>query len=415
MKRVAVIATLAVACVLLLAIGAWRWYAASIGSLQEAQVSAARSMLASSGLSAQVMVDALLRPGLHIIVQDERTGEVADTYPRPRDAGPPSGAPPGAPPPAGMGRPNAPISQFAGQLSGLRPVRIDTPAFSVVVAPDVVKLGIFLQWDIVLALIAIAAIAVFAVGTSAAQTRRERAHLHAIAEERRAAATEFQRFLADAGHELRTPLTIVSGYVDILSARSDETDERMRRLFEGMRAETARMRALVEKMLLLARLETPVAVPRLIDIASVARDAADAMHARFPERAIAFENGAAAPIVIDQDDLYEAMHNLIENALKYAPESPVTVETGIRDGRAFASVRDRGPGIPASEREAIFRRFYRGNGRSDSEGSGLGLAIVARVADRWDGRIDLQSGPGETSFTLSFPLADEEPHVIATR
>ncbi|HET9028677.1 MAG TPA: HAMP domain-containing sensor histidine kinase, partial [Candidatus Aquilonibacter sp.] len=244
-------------------------------------------------------------------------------------------------------------------------------------------------------------------------SRAERAKLHAVADERRAAALEFQRFLADAGHELRTPLTIVSGYVDILRARDDASDPQLTTMLDGMRAETGRMRALVEKMLLLARLETPVAVPRLVDVAAVARDAAASMRAKYGERTLEVIDNDPASIVIDQDDLYEALHNLIENALKYAPDSPVRVYTGSAGRNAVVRVVDNGPGIPAGEREHVFRRFYRGNGRSDSDGSGLGLAIVVRVADRWNGNVQLDSTARETAFTLTFPLADEETHVVA--
>jgi signal transduction histidine kinase len=137
------------------------------------------------------------------------------------------------------------------------------------------------------------------------------------------------------------------------------------------------------------------------------------MRAKYANRNIDVRDGNRAHVVIDQDDLYEALHNLIENALKYAPGSDVNVQTGIEAGRAYARVIDHGPGIPAAEKGAVFKRFYRGAGRSDSEGSGLGLAIVARVADRWNGTIDLDSSARETVFTLTFPLADEERHVVA--
>jgi two-component system OmpR family sensor kinase len=86
------------------------------------------------------------------------------------------------------------------------------------------------------------------------------------------------------------------------------------------------------------------------------------------------------------------------------------VEIAITPDASSASiaVTDHGAGIPKSEHEKIFDRFYRGR-QDDTEGSGLGLAIVARVAARWNGIVALTSVPGNTMFKLQFPLADEVP------
>ena len=167
------------------------------------------------------------------------------------------------------------------------------------------------------------------------------------------------------------------------------------------------MRALVEKMLLLARLESAVSVPRVVDVRAVADEAVATMRARFPDRAIDVAGEGAATIV-DPDDLYAAVHNLVENALNYAA-SPVRVEAA-RDGSAARiTVRDRGPGIAAADRAKIFERFYRG-AVDGVAGSGLGLSIVARVAERWNGTVTLDSRPGDgAAFTLRFPLAEEVP------
>jgi len=228
-------------------------------------------------------------------------------------------------------------------------------------------------------------------------------------EERRAAAAEFQRFLADAGHELRTPLTIVGGYIDILGRGPREDDATTRRAIAGMSAETARMRGLVEKMLLLSRLETPVTAPRIVEVAAVSDEVAESMRPGFPGRSILVECDQSARIHIDEDDLYEAERNLVENALRYAPDSPVEVRATTKDGLVAIEVADRGPGIPESEQTMIFERFYRGKERTDSEGSGLGLAIVRRVVERWGGTISLASDAHGTRFVMRFPAAEAAP------
>jgi two-component system OmpR family sensor kinase len=299
-------------------------------------------------------------------------------------------------------------------MSGLRPVRVAHGSLAAIVAPDGQDVQQFALADALVTAAAAVAIAALAFAFVLQFQRAANKQLEVTLEERRTAAAEFQRFLADAGHELRTPLTIVSGYLDILSARATN-DDGDARILAAMRAEAARMRGLVEKMLLLARLETPISVPRLVDPAQVAHDVAGVMQARFPDRSIDVREGDAASLVIDYDDLYECLRNLVDNALRYAPDSPVTIETAVESGRAVVRVIDRGPGIRPEEREAIFERFYRGRNSAESEGSGLGLAIVKRVATRWNGDVDLASGRDGTTFTLRFPLADEEIHDVLTR
>lgn len=409
-RRVVVIAVLAALLIVATAVRTWQVHVAAVATELAMQTRAAQALVGGQ-TNPRIVAQALLRPLIHIVIEDRANGELYDARADRIDTHP---LPPNPGPPAGLGPPpRSALNQIAAQLARIRPQRVDAPPLVIHLTPDAEALAAWLVRDALLTVLGLVTTGVVATWMVLTISRVARARLEAVVEERRTAAAEFQRFLADAGHELRTPLTIVSGYVDILSSRADETDPQLKRMFDGMRAETARMRALVEKMLLLARLETPVAVPRLVDIASVAHDAATSMRAKYAGRSIEFHDGERAPVVIDQDDLYEALHNLIENALKYAPESNVEIETGVRDGRAFARIVDYGPGIAPAEQQAVFRRFYRGNGRSDSEGSGLGLAIVARVVDRWAGTIDLASSAHETRFTITFPLADEEPHVVA--
>jgi signal transduction histidine kinase len=180
-----------------------------------------------------------------------------------------------------------------------------------------------------------------------------------------------------------------------------------------MFAEAARMRRLVEKMMTLARLESQAAVPRLLDVGTAAREAAQTLQRRYPQREVRALTERTASIIIDADDLAAALGNLLENAVTYAPESPITIETRVSNGSVTTAVTDRGPGIGQDEREAIFDRFYRGGGRALGEGLGLGLAIVRRVAGRWNGTIDCTSGEGRTEFRLTFPVADEEHDGIA--
>ncbi len=369
----------------------------------------ARALVATAH-DASALERTLHDPRLHVAVEDRAAGFVYEWEdgaavphalpPPPSEPGPRENLQQGPP------RPRTPLSQFAGASVGRTPIRIQGATLAVILAPGVDALGAFLLVDLLITLFAVALAIGACVWIVTGFSRAERRRLEHTLEERRAAAVEFQRFLADAGHELRTPLTIVSGYVEILS-KELERSELGARILEGLQAETARMRALVEKMLLLARLESPVSVPRLVDVGNVAKDVVAQMQARFPQRELVLVTGDRASIVIDHDDLYEALRNLVENALRYAPTSPVEIAVTPDAQNASIAVTDHGAGIPAGEQAQIFDRFYRGAEQRDAEGSGLGLAIVARVAARWNGVVRLTSTPGNTMFKLQFPLADE--------
>jgi signal transduction histidine kinase len=429
MKRFVLPATVAIAVLVCAAVAAWTVFVHGVADAMRAQARLAGDLLDANVPVGEGFARALLRPGVHVLAVDRRARIVVDggsngvhalpvppdaVLPpdaRPRDGDGPPASSPNDGVPLGAGPPrHGPVGTIALSLARLAPIRIERGDRSVEIAPDVRVLGRWLLADSLLLLAGVVAVAVVASARSAASVRNERRALETRAAERSAAAERYQRFLAEAGHELRTPLTVMAGYVDILRARdaSAPLDERV---VEGMYAETARMRALVEKMMTLARLESPAAVPRLLDVADAARDAAQTLRRRYPNRVVRVHAEQTASVIIDADDYAAALGNLLENAVKHAPHSEVALETTVRDGRAITAVTDHGPGIPPGERDAIFEQFYRG--RAGAEGLGLGLAIVKRVADRWNGSVDCESAGGRTVFRLTFPLADEEVHAVA--
>jgi signal transduction histidine kinase len=114
----------------------------------------------------------------------------------------------------------------------------------------------------------------------------------------------------------------------------------------------------------------------------------------------------------DRKKLMSVFLNLLDNAIKYSPKNKVVSATlTMRGGvhrTALIAVNDSGPGVPESEHERIFTRFYRGSqSRSQTEGSGLGLAIAQRFVELHGGRIILQSAEGRgSSFTVELPIGD---------
>ncbi|HEX3465798.1 MAG TPA: HAMP domain-containing sensor histidine kinase [Candidatus Elarobacter sp.] len=402
MKRNALFAAAAIAVLVCAAAGVWLAFVRSVADTMTAQARVADELLAADVPIDETFARTVLRPGIHVLAGDRRTGVVVDGGAAGVHTMPvPEGMP-------GMGPPRpGPDGAIALSLARLPPIRLDRGDRSVEIAPDVRVLSVWLTADVLLLLLGIVAVLGVTASRSAAQARARRRALETRAAERAAAAERYQRFLAEAGHELRTPLTVMSGYVDILRSRHD-AEPLDDRIVEGMHAETARMRMLVEKMMTLARLESHGGVPRMVDVAAAARDAARTLQRRYPGRNVDVRTEQTASIIIDADDYAAALGNILENAVKYAPTSAVLIETAVRDGCASTAVIDRGPGIPASAREAIFEQFYRAH--EGGEGLGLGLAIVKRVADRWNGTVDCESGNGRTVFRLSFPLADEEQH-----
>jgi signal transduction histidine kinase len=232
------------------------------------------------------------------------------------------------------------------------------------------------------------------------------AQVSAAFKERERAEERMRRFLADAGHELRTPLSIVTAYVEVLR-KGGVDDARLRdRAFSTLGAETTRMRRLVERLVALARLESPETTqPQVVDLGLLAADAVEAIVAARGADNVLCDSESGAFVLADPADVHEAIANLVDNAIKYGEGSMVRVTVRHGQGTVSLRVSDCGPGIPDVDREKIFERFYRSSEQQLSEGSGLGLAIAKRAAARAGGELVLErTGERETVFRLRLPL-----------
>ncbi|HWU48975.1 MAG TPA: ATP-binding protein [Asticcacaulis sp.] len=192
-------------------------------------------------------------------------------------------------------------------------------------------------------------------------------------------------FTDNAAHELRTPLAAVRAQTEVLSGARN-AGERKTALAELQKG-VDRAARLMDQLLTLARLRQralPAGEAVLRDaVASAVRD----LYPEAERRSIGFnitgESGAPAPV--NPLLLGVVLRNLIENAIKYAPEGS-DIDIAIASDRI--EIRDRGPGIPEDEREKVFARFYRLKG-TQAPGSGLGLAIVRIAAAQAGCRIAL--------------------------
>src|SRR5271166_2451383 len=209
------------------------------------------------------------------------------------------------------------------------------------------------------------------------------AQVNAAFEERRRVETYMRQFVADASHELRTPLTVIMGFIDVLRKRNANEAAISSKIYDTMLLESRRMKSLIDKLIALARMENPQASPDLgdVELSELAEQTVAAAEALRPGARIEIQ---AQPVVVygSEHELREAITNLVENALKYAPGSPVRIEVRPEGDEAVVLVADRGPGLAPEDRAHVFDRFYRGVNRGENEGHGLGLAIVKRAVER---------------------------------
>lgn len=221
--------------------------------------------------------------------------------------------------------------------------------------------------------------------------------------------TRLREFVADASHELRTPLAAVRGYTDMLQLTEPLTGTG-RASLARVEQQTLRMTALVEDLLLLARLDEG-RPPELrdADLGELVLEALTDASAAGPDHDWSLDvPEEPVPVRADVAQLHQVLANLLSNARKHTP--PGTAVTAAvratRDGWAEASVLDAGPGIPREFQARLFERFSRlDTSRQAREGStGLGLSIVRSVVRAHGGTVDVESRPGRTLFTVRLPL-----------
>jgi two-component system sensor histidine kinase BaeS len=219
-----------------------------------------------------------------------------------------------------------------------------------------------------------------------------------------ARAREAERsFLLSVSHELKTPLTAIRGYAEAVEDGAIDAREAA----ATVALEAARLERLVKDLLDLARMnKTDFSVHNAdIDLTEVADDAVR----RYQQQADAFGvalsaiHDGPAPALADADRVLQVVSNLVENALRVAPEGG-EVRVVVRPG--VLRVEDTGPGLGDEERAHAFERFYLHEryGRERPVGTGLGLAIVKELTEAMGGTVQVESTPGnETAFTVRLP------------
>jgi two-component system, OmpR family, sensor kinase len=231
-------------------------------------------------------------------------------------------------------------------------------------------------------------------------------HAALVAKER--SEQQLRRFVADASHELRTPLTAVRGYSELYRAGGLADEESLDMAMTRIGSESRRMAALVEDLLLLARLDQGRPLRHdAVPLTELVNDALLDLRAVEPDRPVDATVQPNVTVSGDEDRLRQVIGNLFTNVRVHTPpESPLEIALGARNGSSTLRVADHGPGIDPAHVEHIFDRFYRADsGRSrDRGGSGLGLSIAASVAAAHGGEINYSTTPGGgATFTLTLP------------
>ena len=221
-------------------------------------------------------------------------------------------------------------------------------------------------------------------------------------------------FVANVSHELKTPVGAVGLLAEAIEGSADDP-EAVRHFSRRLHKETARLTALVHDIIELSRLQGTDIVQQgtLVDLNRLVQDAVDRNRLPAEHKNITVKVGGRAerPVHGDPELLMTALRNLIDNAIRYSPENTrIGVGIRAREGTVSVSVKDQGPGIPESEQDRIFERFYRVDAARSRQtgGTGLGLSIVKHVVAQHGGDISLWSAPGQGStFTMTLPELDE--------
>jgi two-component system OmpR family sensor kinase len=218
---------------------------------------------------------------------------------------------------------------------------------------------------------------------------------------------QVRQFVADASHELRTPLATIHGYAE-LSRRTPDDPSALATALTKVETETDRMSALVEDLLLLARLDSGRPLERTeVDVTRLLLESVGDARVLAPQHRWQLRL-PDVPVTVtgDEQRLHHVVTNLLGNARHHTPPgTTVTVSAESLDQGIALAVHDDGPGLPAGLADHAFERFTRGDSSRTraSGGAGLGLSMVAAIVQAHGGTTTVSSRPGSTTFTVTLP------------
>lgn len=219
-----------------------------------------------------------------------------------------------------------------------------------------------------------------------------------------------KQFVQDASHELRTPLTILKGEIEV-ALRKTRTPQQYQETLESSLEEINRLYGIVENLLLMAKMDnTGVMLNKHpVDLGELIQHVAQSIKVLVDQKQIRLVVRTPATPLINGDEQYlkRLILNLLDNAVKYTPDSgEVRIETLHKGANVLLQVANSGPGISEADLPHIFDRFYRADQARTGAGFGLGLSIVKSIVDLHEGTISVKSSTTEgTQVTVSLPTA----------
>jgi len=228
-----------------------------------------------------------------------------------------------------------------------------------------------------------------------------------MAQQLEAAAERERDFLLNVGHDLRTPLTSIAGYAETL-ADGKVGEQELPAVAASLQRQSIRLSRLVEDLMLLARLEAREFTlrPEPVDLAGLVQGVTEEYRPRAEGASVRLtvRVDPTGPVEIDPVRISQVVSNLVENALRYAPDGgEVRVTVGSDGGQVTIAVSDTGPGIDPDDLPRVFERLYVAQRYRAvrPEGSGLGLSIVRELVIAMGGEVQVASQLGQgTTVTV---------------
>lgn len=220
-------------------------------------------------------------------------------------------------------------------------------------------------------------------------------------------------FVSNVSHELRTPLSLIRMFAETLEMKRVKSEKKKIEYYRTILLETERLTRLVNNILNFSRMEANRRQFhfRPTDVNAVVRDVMDVYEYQLQSKGFSttVRLKSGLPLVqADDEALAEALHNIVDNAIKYSNEQKsLRVESGMRGTDLFVEIQDRGIGIPAEFHSKIFEKFFRVSGGlvHATKGSGLGLALVRHIVHAHEGSVEVESAPGKGStFRIVIPM-----------
>jgi signal transduction histidine kinase len=252
-----------------------------------------------------------------------------------------------------------------------------------------------------------------AIARMAEGLRRKDERIHAQLTELQASNRELEAFSYSVSHDLRAPLRSIDGFSQaLLEDYADSLPAEGAEYLGYLREASQQMGVLIDDLIRLSRLTRDELHSEEVDLSALARQAAEELRSREPDRAVELRIQPQVQAVGDPRLLRHVFQNLLGNAWKFTSRNPqARIEFGVQDGAGESRyfVRDNGVGFDMAYAKRLFSPFQRLHAKSEFEGSGIGLSLVQRVVRRHGGRVWAEAQPDRgATFYFTLKETDEE-------